>query len=151
MTQFTTLWTRVAAGQESRPSGGEHDARDWQERSEDRNATELVAQRIAEATIDRRLNRDELAVAAPIVHYAFGMSTAAAYGAAAETFDANPLTGAAFGTAVWLGADNIGVPLLRFSDGPQRYTPEMYAQGFAAHLVFGVTTEVVRNLIRRLM
>ncbi len=151
MTQFAELWTKVAEGHESQSTGGEHDARDWQERTEDQNATELVAQRLAELTVDRTLTPDELGVAAPLVHYGFGISTAAVYGALVEPFEANSLTGAAFGTAVWLGADNVGVPMLSLSQGPQEYTAETYAQGFATHLVYGVTTELVRGALRRLL
>ena len=152
MTRFTSVWTRLAAGHESQSAGGEHDARDWQERSEDQNATELVAERAAELTIGRPLTRDEMSLAAPIVHYLFGISMGAVYGAAVEAIPSvNPLTGAAWGTVVYLGADTIGMPALGLSEGPQQYTPELYAQGFAAHVVYGVTTDVVRNVVRRLM
>ena len=48
-----------AAGESA---GGRHDARDWQERSENQNANELAAQALARHTIGRRLRRDEIAM-----------------------------------------------------------------------------------------
>src|SRR5437868_3485344 len=66
------LWTR-AADREAPPSaGGKHDARDWQEREEGRNANELAAQSIATTVANRPLTRDELTVAAPLIHFGFG-------------------------------------------------------------------------------
>jgi putative membrane protein len=151
MTQFTDAWTRAAPGHESTPAGVEQGARPREERSEDQNANEIIAQRLAVRALGRRLTRDELGVAAPAVHYAFGAGMGAAYGAAAEAVDPNPLTGAAWGALVWLGADRIAMPLIDASQGPGAYTPEQDAQGLAAHVVYRDSTEIVRWGVRRLI
>jgi uncharacterized membrane protein YagU involved in acid resistance len=152
MSEFQGLWTRVVDGRESQSAGGRHDARDWQERNEDQNANELAAQAIAEATLDRQLTRDELEVAAPAVHYAFGASMGALYGALAEVSPAvRALGGSGWGTAVWVGADEIAVPLVGLARADQDYPLETHAQAFAAHIVYGVTTEVVRRGVRALL
>ena len=149
MSEFQGLWSRVVDGYESTSAGGRHDARDWQERSEDDNANEIAAQTIAVHTIGRRLNGRELSMAAPAVHYAFGGTLGALYGIAAE---GTPLVrvgaGAAFGTAVWVGADEIAMPALGLESPENDRAFEMHAQAFAAHIVFGVTTELVRRAVR---
>jgi hypothetical protein len=143
MTEFQGWWSRAIAGDNRRSAGGDQDARGWQERSEDQNANELMAQRIAAHTIERPLTRDELALAAPAVHYAFGTLMGALFGAAAwRVHLIAPATGAAFGTAVWIAADEIAMPALRLSRPDVDYPADVHLQAFASHVVFGVTTEL---------
>ena len=150
MNQFQAAWSMAAENYRSPSSGGKEDARDWQERSEGTNATEIAAQTAARATIDRRLTRDELAVAAPLVHYAFGAAMGGLYGGLAEVSPAvRACTGTAYGTAVWVGADEIAMPMLGLSDPEAERPVEMHAQAFAAHLVYGLTLELVRRALRR--
>jgi uncharacterized membrane protein YagU involved in acid resistance len=149
MSEFQGLWSRMAERYESPSAGGRHDARDWQERNEGQNANELAAQAVARHTIDRRLTREELEVAAPAVHYAFGSVMGALYGAMAEeSREVTAGAGAGFGTAVWLGADEVAVPMLGLSRADTDYPFEAHAQAFAAHLVYGITTEIVRRGVR---
>ncbi len=150
MSEFQAIWSRAVDGYESTSAGGRHDARDWQERSEDDNANELMAQTIASNTIGRELDRDELSIAAPAVHYAFGGVVGALYGWAAEGMpQVRTGAGSAFGTAVWVGADEIAMPLLGLEDPDNDRGFELHAQAFASHLVYGMTTELVRFAVRR--
>jgi uncharacterized membrane protein YagU involved in acid resistance len=55
------------------------------------------------------------------------------------------MTGAAFGSTVWLAADEIAMPLLGLSQSMTRRLLEMHLQSFAAHLVFGTATELARR------
>jgi putative membrane protein len=152
MSEFQALWSKAADGHEPPSAGGRHDARDWQERNEDQNANELAAQAVAKTTIDRPLTREELEVAAPAVHYAFGATMGAVYGGLAEVSPAvRLLGGSGWGTAVWIGGDEIAVPLLGLSRPDTDYPIEAHAQALAAHLVYGVTTELVRRGVRALM
>ncbi len=149
MNRFQALWSKVAEGYRSDSAGGSEDARDWQERGEDANATERAAQVIARTTIDRTLTREELKVAAPAVHYAFGGTMGALYGALAELMpSARSMQGVAYGTAVWAGADEVAVPWLGLSRSDNEYPLELHLQSLAAHIVYGVTTEAVRRAIR---
>lgn len=151
MNEFQALWSKAAEGYHSDSAGGHHDARDWQERGEDANATELAAQALATRTIDRRLTRKELKVAAPAVHYAFGGAMGALYGTLSEVApETRVLEGGAFGAAVWIGGDEIAVPWLGLSKTPDEYPIELHAQALAAHIVYGVTTEFVRRSLRAL-
>jgi len=120
-----------------------------QQPSEDEDATTKTADAIAEATLDRKLSKSERQAAAPIVHYGFGSTMGALYGAVAEVAPgAAAGWGVPFGTAVWLGADEIAVPLLGFADGPGEYPLSTHASALAAHLVYGVTADLVRRGVR---
>ena len=147
MNEVQRLWTRVVEGDAPESAGGRHDARDWQERSEHQNSNELAAQAIARYLLGRRLTQEELRVAAPLVHYLFGATVGAIYGAYAERRQADR-SGAGFGTTVWLAADEIAMPLLGLSDSTARRPLEMHLQSLAAHLVYGTAAEMTRRSVR---
>lgn len=154
MSEFQSLWSKAAGGHDSDggSAGGRHDAREWQERIEGANANEVAAHRVAKYTVGRRLTREELEKAAPAVHYAFGATMGALYGGLRELSPAiRTIGGAGWGTAVWVGADEIAVPLLGLSRPDSEYPLEVHAQSYAAHLVYGVTTELVRRGVRALL
>jgi putative membrane protein len=149
MSEFQGAWSRAVDGREPQSAGGRHDARDWQERNEDRNANEIAAQEVATHTINRRLTEQELKVAAPLMHYTFGSVVSAAYGGLAE--HSRWLTaggGMGYGTAVWAAADEVAMPALGLASAEQDYPLEAHLQSLAAHLVFGLTTEMVRRGVR---
>ena len=147
MSEVQRVWTLAVDGDAPESAGGRHDARDWQERSEQQNSNELAAQAIAGYVLGRRLSKEELRFAAPLVHYLFGATMGAIYGAYAEHRHANA-SGAGFGTTVWLTADEIAMPLLGLSDSTARRPAEMHLQSLVAHLVYGTTTEMTRRSMR---
>jgi hypothetical protein len=149
MNRFQALWSEMVHAYRSESAAGSEDARDWQERHEGGNANELFAQAVATRTINRRLTRDELKVAAPIVHFAFGSGMGALYGAVSEVVpSARVLAGTAYGTSVWIGADEIAVPLMGLSKRNGELPADAHVQAFASHLVFGFATEAVRRAVR---
>jgi Protein of unknown function (DUF1440) len=147
MSEVQRLWTNVVDGEPPESAGGKHDARDWQERTEHQNSNELAAQAVAGYLFSRRLTQEELRVAAPVVHYLFGAALGAIYGVYADRRPAGG-SGAAFGTTVWLAADEIAMPLLGLSDSTARRPVEMHLQSLVAHLVFGTATELTRRSVR---
>jgi putative membrane protein len=152
MSQVQALWSQAAEGFESPSACGRHDARDWQERNEGQNANELAAQTVAAHTIDRPLTREELEAAAPLMHYAFGSVLGAVYGVLVEQRrEVPPLAGATFGAAVWIGADEIAMPALGLARRDVDYPMEAHLQSFAAHIVYGVTTDLVRRGLRAII
>lgn len=155
MSQFQAIWSETIDGRhdpDRASAGGRHDARDWQERVEGDNANELAADTLARAAIGRPLTRQELEAAAPAMHYAFGAAMGAVYGGLREISPSvRSMGGSGWGTAVWAGADGIAVPLLGLSRPKTDYPLEANAQSYAAHLVYGVTTELVRRGVRRLL
>jgi hypothetical protein len=140
------VWTRAAGAVPPDSAGGKHDARDWQERGEGRNANELAAQAMATAIAGRRLTRTQLEIAAPLVHYSFGALLGALYGGAHLRCTRFSLrSGVAFGAAVWLLADEIAMPTIKLSQPTTERPVEMHLQSFAAHIVYGTVAEFARS------
>ena len=97
----------------------------------------------------RHLTLEGMQKGGPIVHYAFGALMGGIYGAAAEYA---PAARAGFGTvvasALFAGADMIAVPALKLSGSSTDAPVSSLASPFSAHIVYGVTTEAVRRLVR---
>jgi putative membrane protein len=162
MNQFQALWSRISHGVE-RPHGAQslqhgspqHGvARELQERGRGRE-TDDAAIRTAVAVSERLLGlelaeREKKEMAGAIVHYAFGVATGGIYGAIAELKPATTAgAGLPFGAAVWLVADEIIVPALGLAKPPTAYLLSTHAYSIASHLVYGLTTEIVRREVRR--
>ena len=143
------LWSLVVDRNPPSSAAGKHDGRDWQERTEDQNANEVAAQMLARTMINRRLSHWELSVVAPILHFGFGAAAGAAYGVYVDTASDDRASGAAFGSALWLAADGIAMPLAGLSDSTLQRPLEMHTQSLVGHLVYGVVAERVRRVIRR--
>jgi uncharacterized membrane protein YagU involved in acid resistance len=113
------------------------------------DSTVKTASAVSQHVFHHELTPQEKQFAGPAVHYAFGSTMAATYGAAVE---AAPFLrigwGLPFGAAVWLGAHVIAVPSLGLSERVTSSSPRREAIEFAAHLVYGVAVEGVRQLIR---
>ncbi len=151
MSEYQGLWSKFVNGYEPQSAGGRHDARDWQEKNEDANANELAAQAVARETVGRELTEDELEVGAPLMHYAFGSTISAAYGVFSEHAPwASAGGGTGFGTLVWIGADEIAMPVIGWSQ-PRKYPLESHLQSLTAHLVFGFVTDITRRAARRVL
>jgi uncharacterized membrane protein YagU involved in acid resistance len=137
MNQFQALISRASDGPPQQ-SGGD-----------DEDATNRLAQAIAAKTIDRRLSKQEVEVAGPVVHYAYGTLMGGVYGAAAERATGwQSLAGAAYGALLWAAGDELAVPLLGLSRPSTEFPIGTHVQALAAHIVYGVTTEVVRRGVR---
>jgi hypothetical protein len=114
-------------------------------------STEKVARKIVEAT-GSILPHDRRKQAGQIVHYTFGTLMGAAYGVSAEMLpEITTGGGAAFGTALFLGADEIAVPALRLSPPATDTAPADHLQYWAAHVVYGGALELMRSLLRRIV
>jgi hypothetical protein len=108
-----------------------------------------AAQALAAPLVRRPLDEQEKERAGVLVHHLFGAAVGAMYGAAAETRIATTAgAGVPFGTAVWLAADEIGLPLAGFAAPPSHYPLERHAAALGSHIVFGLTVECVRRLLR---
>ena len=114
-------------------------------------STEIVARHIAEAT-GNQIPPEKKKQAGNAVHYTFGTVMGVVYGLTTEFLpDASSGAGTAFGTILFLGADEIAVPALRLSPPPTDTAPTDHLQHWAAHVVYGGTLELVRSLLRRLV
>ena len=108
-----------------------------------------TARVVAEPILGRRLSQAEADTAGPLMHYLFGATVGALYGAAAE-MDASATRGGGvpYGITVWLIADEIGMHAAGFATKPTDYPLSRHAAALGTHIVFGLTVEAVRRLIR---
>ena len=113
------------------------------------DATQRAANAVARPIVARPLTRHEKRVGGSLVHYAFGSAMGGAYGAIAEVVPQTSMGwGLPFGAAVWLGADEIGVPLAGLSPAATETPASAHGAAFAAHLVYGTTADLVRRAVR---
>jgi putative membrane protein len=150
MSQFQTGWGKVAEKlQHSKTPQGEQERR---AEADSEDATMKTAGKISESVFHRELSRDQKKKLGPVVHYAFGATTGALYGGIAEvTPKATFGAGMPYGTAVFLGADELAVPALGLSKPPKEYPASTHLYGLASHLLYGASLELVRRGVRRLM
>ncbi len=161
MSAFMTLMGHVAdfgsedeSGQDN--SAGQEDAASPNDANQEDasveeagSATAQVADIIAEKALDQELTLEQAEAAGQIVHYTFGGTMGALYGAAAE-IEPNVTMGAGipYGAAVWLGADEIALPVLKLAEGPTRVPLSLHASALVAHFIYGFCTEMARRALR---
>ncbi len=122
-----------------------------QQQAEHEDSTEIVARRIAKVT-GTHLPREDKKKAGRAVHYAFGTLMGIVYAVSAEAVpEVTTGAGAAFGTLLFLCADEVAVPAFQLSSTPTDTHPFDHLQHWASHVVYGGSLEMVRNLITRLM
>lgn len=132
------------------PKSREQNSSQQQQSSEP--ATVKAAQKISTRVLHRSLDDRQKKVAEPLMHYGFGSAVGGIYGAATEVVpQVKKAAGLPFGTAVFIGADEIAVPAFGLSKAPAEYPLSTHAQALAAHLVYGATTELVRRVVRAVL
>ena len=128
-----------------------------QQQSQDGEKPDDATMKTADAVVSavtggQHLSREGKEKGGPIVHYTFGALMGGVYGAIAEEL---PVTtagfGTAFGAALFTGADLVAVPALNLSGSSGDQPVSSLATPFAAHLVYGATTEAVRLLMRAIL
>lgn len=141
MEQFQTGWSAAAEAIAPSPKRGGRKADP---------ATVKAANLVAEKVTGRKLPRAYKSIGGEAVHYGMGTSSAAIYGVLAEVAPVVTIgDGAAFGTSVWLLADELAVPAAGLAK-PARQTPvSTHIYAFISHLVYGWITETVRQAVRR--
>jgi uncharacterized membrane protein YagU involved in acid resistance len=121
-----------------------------QDSGEGDDATVKTAQWLLESVGGVKLSPQQKKTAGPIVHYVFGAAMGGLYGAVVEhKRNIGTAGGAALGVALFAGADELAVPLLGLSQSPTEYPLSVHASALAAHLVYGLSTEVARKKIRK--
>ena len=161
MNQFQSFWSKLMEGEE-RP----HGAQSLQQGSPDHGIGLALAERgsdepddnaavragnaVAEFVFQTKLTKHEKEIAGAVAHYAMGATSGAIYGAMAELVPGTTVgQGTPFGAAVWLIADEGVVPAMGLSRSGKEYPLSTHIYAFASHLVYGITTEVVRRTVRR--
>jgi len=129
--------------------------RDQQQKEEEaanlEGSTEKVARKIAQVA-GKELPQQDKKKAGQAVHYAFGTLMGAVYGITAELApEVTTGGGTAYGTLLFLGADEVAVPAFQLSPSPTHTPATDHLQHWAAHVVYGGSLELVRSLLRRFM
>lgn len=153
MTQFQGAWSQVSNALEKKKNGQQSDDQEGEDQQGE-DATMKAAGKLAKAA-GHELSRAEKKKAGPFIHYGFGAAMGAVYGLAHEFAPRGlksvppVLVGSGYGTALFVGADEVAVPALGLSQpaGEAPLTAHLY--GWASHLVYGVTLEMVRKNVRR--
>ena len=159
MNEFQAAWSKAAEGfekphgaQAMQPSQGGEPGKESQNKEQQDDATVKAAKAISENILGRELEESEKRGAGAAVHYAFGTATGGLYGAVAEFAPAVTRAGGLpFGAAFWLVADETAVPLLGLSEGPTKYPLSTHAYALASHLVYGLTAELTRRAVRKIL
>jgi hypothetical protein len=122
-------------------------AKQEQQAAQKEDSTEIVARKIAQAT-GKTLDKEQKKTAGRAVHYTFGTLMGVVYGVSAELIpEATTGAGTAFGTLLYLGADEVAVPAFQLL--PANSPAADRLQHWAAHVVYGGSLELVRSLLRR--
>ena len=158
MNQFQAAWTRIAEGAEKphgaqsmKPSDGSQ-GEQGQDSQDDENATVKTAEAISKGVFGHELQKSEKEPAGAAVHYAFGTLSGGMYGVLAEvTPQVTTAAGLPFGAGFWLLADEITVPLLGLAKPPTEYPVSTHVYALASHLVYGLTAEMSRRALRRVL
>jgi uncharacterized membrane protein YagU involved in acid resistance len=151
MTQFQILWKK--ASKEIQPPNQKAQAKHSDKEKKD--STVKTAEEISKA-VGLEFTHAEKKKAGNLVHYVFGTSMGAMYGLLRETAPNtvqhmnSTVSGAGYGTLVFLGAHHIVVPALKLGSNPlSEPVPDQISE-YLAHLVYGVGTSLTYTTIRRL-
>jgi uncharacterized membrane protein YagU involved in acid resistance len=158
MNRFQDVWMKVSANGEStstrssdtknrdaeQPASGNHDEQD--------DTTVKAASVVSEGIFRHKLTKNEKKIAGSAVHYSLGTGVGGLYGAAAEVIpEVTAGVGLPFGAAFWLVVDETAVPLLRLSKGPTEYALSTHVYALTSHFVYGLTAELVRRSVRKVI
>ena len=86
------------------------------------------------------------------IHWTFGIATGALYGMSVEKNSKNKKgLGALMGTTLYSATHGSVLPLLKTEPWPTENKKSYVANEFISHIAFGVTTEIVRRITRKLL
>jgi putative membrane protein len=160
MTEFQKGWQKAAKaleeknGHSRKSKSRSQESKSDQPRNEQKeDATMKAAGKVASA-VGHPASFRQKKKAGPFVHYGFGATMGALYGVMQEIAPRamrtlNPVvSGIGFGSALFIGADEVAVPALGLSGSPKKTPLSGHLHGLASHLVYGVTGESVRRTVR---
>lgn len=106
----------------------------------------------AERAFGFKLTPDQHDAAGLAVHYGIGIGPAVAYSIYRDQLPGRgPLRGALYGLSLFLMQDEVINAAAGLGAKPNEYPWQAHARGLVSHLVYGVVTEMVLNLIEDTM
>jgi putative membrane protein len=149
MNRFQDAWLKLS--ENASPSASGRSPQQSEEEEQD-DTTVRTASAISEGIFDHKLSKGEKKIAGPAVHYALGTGVGGLYGAVAEVVpDVTKGTGLPFGVAFWLVVDETAVPVLGLSKPPTEYPASTHLYALVSHVVYGLTAELVRRNLRKVL
>jgi hypothetical protein len=114
-------------------------------------STEIIARKLVEAT-GHTLPPEQKKSAGQAVHFTFGTLMGVAYSTLAEHIpEITTGAGLAYGTLLFLTADEIAVPSFHLGPPPTQTSASDHLEYWAAHIVYGATLDLTRTLLRRIL
>ncbi|HKR59155.1 MAG TPA: DUF1440 domain-containing protein [Pyrinomonadaceae bacterium] len=158
MNRFQDGWSRLAQGNRM-TLRGQDELHSRQPESAEQGSVEpegdttvKTASAISESVFDHKLTQREKKIAGTAVHYTLGTGVGGLYGAAAEIApQVTTSAGLPFGAVFWLVVDEGAVPILGLSKGPTQYPLSTHVYALASHFVYGLTTELVRRVVLKVL
>jgi putative membrane protein len=113
---------------------------------------QALADQISQKVSGHDLAPAQKAVAAETIHWAFGMTTGAVYGALAEYYPAaTAREGVNFGMTLMALTHETALPAMGLGAPPAEQTTREKTSEIASHVVFGLVTETVRKVVRKML
>src|SRR5271170_2367344 len=107
---------------------------------------------LAESVAGHELVGPQREVAAEAIRWGFGALTGAAYGALVEYYPAaTAKDGATFGMALSSLTHGTVLPAMGLGAKPEEQTARERTSEMATHVVYGVVTETVRRVVRKML
>jgi hypothetical protein len=163
MNQYQALWSKLTHGEE-RSHGAQSlqqglpqqgVGRELQKQGKDEaedDAPERLANAISVGIFDQELTERAKDVGGTVLHYAMGVTSGALYGAVAEVIpEVVAGAGMPFGAFIWVSVDEGLMPATGLSKSSDEYPLSIHAYALSSHLVYGLTTELVRRAVRNAM
>lgn len=142
MTEYQALTSKIS----------ESDEKKKPQSKKDEPANVKAAEMVSKNVFDHKLQKSEKEPAGDAMHYLMGGVSGAIYGATAEMTGMTTMgAGLPFGSAVWAIADDVVVPALGLSKSPTAYPFSTHAYALTSHWVYGLTTEMVRKAVRKVL
>ena len=156
MTQFQNAWGKTSKAIQGNGSKAQDSDRQVRKEAQSEDSTMKAAGKLAHLA-GRELSHEQRAKGGPIVHYCFGALMGALYGVCMEVAPESvrvrklPFRALGFGSALFAGADEVALPALGLAGKVTETPPSSHLYGFASHMVYGFTAELVRKGVRHLL
>jgi uncharacterized membrane protein YagU involved in acid resistance len=114
--------------------------------------TVKAAEQMSRKLFEHELSSTEKKLAGPAVHYVYGAVVGALYGGLSELIPTVSIgLGIPYAALLWLAGSEAAVPALGLAKPPTQVPAEKHATAVATHFVYGLTLDISRRILRRLL
>jgi uncharacterized membrane protein YagU involved in acid resistance len=114
--------------------------------------TVKAAEQMSRKLFEHELSSTEKKLAGPAVHYGYGAVVGALYGGLSELIPTVGIgLGIPYAALLWLAGSEAAVPALGLAKPPTQVPAQKHATAVATHFVYGLTLDISRRILRRLL